>query len=107
MNRIKTSLILFLLCGFSICGSFVWAQRFSEARIFIEYNDTDNDLGFHIFLDGEDWRSLKIINPAGTTIFSVTGKAGYRRLGLTELFFEGAEPSLDDFPLENLLALFP
>jgi hypothetical protein len=26
---------------------------------------------------------------------------------MTELFFEGAEPSLDEFPLSELLALFP
>jgi hypothetical protein len=42
-----------------------WAQnevRLDEARIFIEYNSSDNDLGFHVFLDGEDWKSLKIVN---------------------------------------------
>jgi hypothetical protein len=83
------------------------AARFAEARIYIEYNSTYNDLGFHVFLDGEDWRSLRILNPAGGTIFEVEGKGGYKDLGLTELFFEGAEPSLDEFPLEDLLALFP
>ena len=80
---------------------------FEEARIFIEYNSSDNDLGFHVFLDGEDWKTLKIINPNGRTIFDVQGKAGYKDLGLTELFFEGAEPSLFDVPLDELLALFP
>jgi hypothetical protein len=80
---------------------------FEESRIFIEYNSSDNDLGFHVFLDGEDWKHLEIINPKGRTIFRVHGKGGYRRLGLTELFFEGAEPSLFDVPLDELLALFP
>ncbi len=84
-----------------------WAAGFSEARIYIEYNSSANDLGFHVSLDGEDWKSLKIVNPAGITIFEVEGRAGYKQLGLTELFFEGAEPSLDDFPLGDLLALFP
>jgi hypothetical protein len=78
-----------------------------EARIYIEYNHTDNDLGFHIFLDGEDWKCLKIISPTGRTIFEVEGKGPYAQLGLTELFFEGAEPSLDDVPLAELLAMFP
>jgi hypothetical protein len=81
--------------------------EFDEARIFIEYNSSDNDLGFHVFLDGEDWTKLRIVNPNGQTIFKVEGKAGYKDLGLTELFFEGAEPSLFDFPLADLLALFP
>ena len=83
------------------------AASFAEARIYIEYNDTDNDLGFHVSLDGEDWRSLRIVNPLGKAIFEVEGRSAYRDLGMTELFFEGAEPSLDEFPLEDLLALFP
>ena len=77
------------------------------SRIYWEYNSSANDLGVHVSLDGEDWRKLKIINPAGRTIFEVEGHGPYRQLGLTELFFEGAEPNLDDFPLENLLARFP
>ena len=40
-------------------------------------------------------------------IFEVEGGGAYRRLGMTELFFEGAEPNLDEFPLDELLALFP
>lgn len=80
---------------------------FAEARIFIEYNSTDNDLGFHVRLDGEDWNTLKIVNPNGRTITEVAGRGPFRDLGMTELFFEGAEPSLDDVPLDTLLALFP
>lgn len=40
-------------------------------------------------------------------IFDVAGKGAYEDLGMTELSFEGAEPSLDEFPLAQLLALFP
>ncbi|HET8674556.1 MAG TPA: hypothetical protein VFO63_02115 [Blastocatellia bacterium] len=76
-------------------------------KIFFEYNSSANDLGVHVFLDGEDWRSLSITNPRGRTIFEVEGKGPYKDLGLTELFFEGAEPSLDDVPLAELLNLFP
>ena len=88
-------------------GAYAWAAKFPIARIYIEYNQTANDLGYHVSVDGEDWKSLKIVNPAGKTIFEVAGRAAYQDLGMTELFFEGAEPSLDEFPLENLLALFP
>jgi hypothetical protein len=84
-----------------------WAAKFPISRIYIEYNSSANDLGFHVSLDGEDWKTLKIVNPAGTTIFDLAGKGPYAQLGLTELFFEGAEPNLDDFPLDQLLALFP
>jgi len=77
------------------------------AKIYWEYNATDNDLGVHVSLDGEDWTKLKITKPNGKRIFQVEGFGPYHDLGLTELFFEGAEPSLDEFPLADLLALFP
>jgi hypothetical protein len=88
-------------------GAAGWAAPFGEARIYIEYNSSANDLGFHVSLDAANWESLKIVNPAGTTIFEVVGKGGYAGLGLTELFFEGAEPNLDEFPLAELLTRFP
>lgn len=88
-------------------GGVTAQEAFEEARIYIEYNATDNDLGFHVFLDGEDWKTLRIINPANRIVFDVQGRAGYKNLGLTELFFEGAEPSLFEVPLDELLALFP
>ena len=77
------------------------------AKIYWEYNASANDLGVHVSLDGEDWRRLKIVNPKDRTIFAVEGKGPYKDLGMTELFFEGAEPSLADFPLAKLLGLFP
>jgi hypothetical protein len=108
MTRHRRLLHLVLLGVLALgLGAVARAQEFAEARIFIEYNSTDNDLGFHVFLDGEDWRSLQIINPNGRQIFTVTGKGAFGRLGLTELFFEGAEPSLDEVPLDELLAQFP
>jgi hypothetical protein len=85
----------------------VWAAKFEATHIFIEYNSTDNDLGFHVFLDAEEWKRVRIVNPAGTTIFDVQGKGPYGDLGLSELFTEGAEPTLDTFPLDDLLARFP
>jgi hypothetical protein len=92
-------------------GPSAWAasdnEVLEESRIYIEYNSTDNDLGFHIFLDGEDWKKLRIVGPHGRMIFDVAGKSGYGKLGLTELFTEGAEPSLYEMPLEELLSLFP
>ncbi len=108
MTRNTSLLHLFLLgalaFGFESTGN---AAEFSIARIYIEYNASGNDLGYHVSLDGEDWRSLKIVNPDRKTLFEVAGKGAYKELGMTELFFEGAEPSLADFPLKDLLALFP
>jgi hypothetical protein len=80
---------------------------FSIAKIYWEYNSSANDLGVHVSLDAEDWKRLTIFKPDERAIFSVEGRGPYRELGMTELFFEGAEPSLDEFPLAGLLARFP
>ena len=64
-------------------GAAAWADEFDEARIYIEYNESDNDLGFHVFLDGEDWTELQIFDPDGKTIIDLKGKGGYKELGLT------------------------
>jgi regulation of enolase protein 1 (concanavalin A-like superfamily) len=63
-----------------------------EARIFFEYNSTDNDLGVHVFLDADDWRKLSIEAPNGRKLFSVDTKGGYRLLGLTEISRARARP---------------
>jgi hypothetical protein len=86
-----------------------WAakKKLAVSRVYFEFNSTANDLGVHVVLDGEDWRELEIVNPKGRVIFEVEGRGPYATLGMTELFFEGAEPNLDDVPLEELLAMFP
>ncbi len=83
------------------------AVPFEITKLYIEYNQSANDLGFHVSLDGEDWKRMAITSPDHRKIFNVSGKGGYMQLGMTELFFEGAEPTLDEFPLDDLLALFP
>jgi len=101
------ALALFAGTALLLASPAVQAKPFEIARIYIEYNESANDLGFHVSLDGEDWASLEIRDPGGTVIFDVDSGGGYTGLGLTELFFEGAEPTLTDFPLDQLLARFP
>jgi len=109
MTRLQPLRLFLLVAAALSLGAPAWAAKakFEATRIFIEYNSTDNDLGFHVFLDAEEWKAVRIVNPAGVTIFDVAGKGAYGELGLSELFFEGAEPNLDDFPLADLLARFP
>jgi hypothetical protein len=80
---------------------------FGIARIYWEYNASANDLGVHVTLDAEDWKRLRIQSPCDRTLFEVKGRGPYQALGMTELFFEGAEPSLNEVPLQDLLAMFP
>jgi hypothetical protein len=80
---------------------------FSAATIIIEVNSTDGDSGIQIFLDGEGWNLVDIMDPNGSTIVDVMGEGSVGLQGITEFFFESAEPSFDDLPLDQFLARFP
>lgn len=77
-------------------------EPFADAEVFFEFNTTDNDLGLQIFLDAEDWRQVKVDDPAKHKIFQIMAEGPLSQLGITELRFESAEPS----PAE-VLDLFP
>jgi hypothetical protein len=81
---------------------------FEDARIRIEVNATDGDSGLQIQLDADEgWRWVHIFDPNGRLIFSVAGGGSVRKTGLTELFFESAEPGFDELPLAEFLKRFP
>ncbi|MHC5064893.1 MAG: hypothetical protein ACYTG5_13070 [Planctomycetota bacterium] len=78
-----------------------------EAEVFIEFNSTDGDFGIQFFWDGEPWRTMKCEGPDERTVLSVRARRSVARQGLTEGFFESAEPSLDELSMEEFLARFP
>ena len=73
----------------------------------VEINGTDSDAGLQIFLDGDDWVSVKVRDPNGKKIYEVNAGGGAAEQGLTENFFESAEPSCTDDPLVDFLERFP
>lgn len=80
---------------------------FSEARIFFELNDTDGDLGIHSSIDGEPWKFLEIEDPRERRILSVAPTGRLRPQGLTQLFFESAEPTFAELPPTAFFGRFP
>jgi hypothetical protein len=80
---------------------------FEEATIFFELNDTDGDLGIHGLIDGDAWKSLEIEDPRGHTLLGVGVKGRLKKQGLTEIFFESAEPPFDELAPEEFFARFP
>jgi hypothetical protein len=80
---------------------------FDEAVVFFELNDTDGDLGIHALIDGEPWKKLAIEGPNGAELLAVHTAGRLRRHGLTELFFESAEPSFDELAPEAFFRRFP
>ncbi|UCF88830.1 MAG: hypothetical protein JSV70_00830 [bacterium] len=84
-----------------------WAIPYSATKIIIEVNSTDGDAGIQIFLDGEGWSELEITDPNGAEILDIEAEGSIGMQGITELFFESAEPSFDEQSLEELFELFP
>lgn len=80
---------------------------FAEANVFVELNDTDGDLGIHALIDGEAWKLIEIEDPDERVILRVRGSGRLRQQGLTELFFESAEPSFDELAPEEFFERFP
>jgi hypothetical protein len=80
---------------------------FAVADIFLELNDTDGDLGIHALIGGEAWRVLAIESPDELEKLRVTASGTLRQHGLTELFFESAEPPFDELPPAQFFQRFP
>lgn len=83
------------------------AEKFEEAHLFFELNNTDGDLGIHAKVDGDAWRRLKIKDLDGKVILDVRNKGRLRRQGLTEIFFESDEPTFDELPPAQFFRRFP
>jgi hypothetical protein len=90
-----------------------WSQEeepeFSELRALIEVNTTDGDAGFQMLIDGDGWKEVKVDDPNGQKIYTVKGDKSVQEQGLTENFFESAEPecSEEGFSLTDTLERFP
>jgi len=85
----------------------VWAAPPPTTRIIIEVNATDEDAGIQMFFDAEGWIRLEVFDPDGFKAFETTASGGVQMQGLTEIFFESEEPTLDELSLEDLFARFP
>ncbi len=82
-------------------------KPFDEAFLFFELNDTDGDLGIHGKIDGDEWKKLEIEDPRERRMMKVKASGRLKRQGLTELFFESAEPTFDELDPEGFLKRFP
>lgn len=83
------------------------APAFPEAELYFELNNTDGDLGIHGSIDGGPWRKVNIRDPNNKLILSIRSRGMLTQQGMTQLFFESAEPNFDDTPPEDFFARFP
>lgn len=82
-------------------------EPLEEAELFFELNNTDGDLGIHGFADGDAWKELEIEAPNGRELMEIDVKSKLKRQGVTELFFESAEPTFDELNPIKFFKRFP
>ena len=78
-----------------------------EAAVFIEFNSTDGDFGIQFFWDGEPWRRMKVEDEDDRTVLRVQAAQNVAAQGLTEGFFESAEPPTSVLNMQQFFARFP
>jgi len=81
--------------------------EFSEAQLYFELNHTDGDLGIHGLIDGDTWKMLEIENPAEQLLMNVWVRGSLRKQGMSEIFFESAEPTFDELAPAAFFKRFP
>ena len=79
----------------------------SEAEIFVELNDTDDDLGLHASIDGDPWTSLEVEGPRDIALLNIVSRGRLSSQGLTQLSFESAEPPFDELAPAAFFRRFP
>jgi hypothetical protein len=110
MWRVLSAAVVSLVMGVAPPA---WAEGddeeipFDVAEIFFELNDTDGDLGIHALVDGEPWKRLEMEDPNERRMLKIRVRGRLRRQGLTELFFESAEPTFDELSPEEFFDRFP
>ena len=100
-------LMALVVVASGVVAARAWAAEFSQAELFFELNDTDGDLGIHASIDGGPYVRLEIEDPQGRTILVVTAQGRLAKQGLTQLFFESAEPPFDELPAAAVLPPVP
>ncbi len=83
------------------------AAEFSEAELYFELNHTDGDLGLHASIDGGPYTELEIEGPNGRRLLYIAAQGALARQGLTQLFFESAEPRFAELPPPAFFRRFP
>jgi hypothetical protein len=79
----------------------------ATAKLIIEFNSTDDDLGVHGAFDDQGWKTLCVFDPNGRAVLEVGPQGQLRDLTMAGIFFESREPPSSEFSFADLKAAFP
>jgi hypothetical protein len=81
--------------------------QIATAKLIIENNSTDQDLGVHGAFDDHGWSELCVFDPRGRPIAVFDPQGKLNHLTMAGVFFESREPPVEEFTMEDLAAAFP
>jgi hypothetical protein len=81
--------------------------KIATAKLIIEYNSTDEDLGVHGAFDDVGWKMLCVFDPTGQPVLAVGPRGQLLDLTMAGIFFESREPPISEFSFADLEARFP
>jgi hypothetical protein len=81
--------------------------KIATAKLIIENNATDRDLGVHGAFDDQGWSKLCVFDPSGRQVLAVTPRSQLKDLTMAGIFFESREPPIEEFSFADLKAKFP
>lgn len=79
----------------------------ATAKLIIEYNSTDDDIGVHGAFDDHGWKTLCVFDPNGRLVLQVNPKSQLKDLTMAGIFFESREPPSSEFSFADLQRSFP
>lgn len=79
----------------------------ASAKLIIEYNATDEDIGVHGGFDDHGWKRLCVFDPNGRLVLDVGPRGQLHDLSMAGIFFESREPPRSEFSYADLRAAFP
>lgn len=83
------------------------AVEISDAKLYIEYNATDDDMGVHGLFDDHGWSELCVSDPSGALVLHVSPQSQLGDLTMAGIFFESREPVQEEYSYDDLKANFP
>ncbi len=88
-------------------GSRPGTTQIATAKLIIEFNATDGDLGVHGAFDDQGWKTLCVFDPTGKAVLQVSPQGQLLDLTMAGIFFESREPPISEFSFADLKARFP
>ena len=91
-------------CDFPAMGK---STKIATAKLIIEYNATDADIGVHGAFDDDGWERICVFDPTGRPVLHVGPRGQLLDLTVAGIFFESREPPESELTFADLRAAFP